>query len=107
MPTTATVAPGLREFASFLDTHPDVLALRRSPEVTIHLSYILINADAVEVVARQLGTTVKTATHKQDTHVATLAVFGGLEVSFVSVQETPRVLRRDPGATVDLAERDA
>ena len=107
MPTTATVAPGLRELADFLDTNPDVLALRRNAQVSVHLSYILIDADAVQAVARLLGTEVTTTITDGSTHSATPASFGGLEVSFFAISDAPRVLHRDPEATAILAERDA
>jgi len=107
MPTTATVAPGLRELASFLDTYPTVLEAREFPTQHLGLTVIIKDAAGVEDIAARLHSDV-TATELGGTkHTGTTAVFGGVVVAFVSVDDAPRVLRRDPEATLVLADRDA
>lgn len=107
MPTTATVAPGLRELASFLDTHPSVLESREFPRQTLAVTVIIKDAESVRQIAGHLHTTAVQNEHAGMKHTATTAAFGGVSVAFVSIAEAPRVLRRDPDATAVLAERDA
>lgn len=107
MPTTATVAPGLRELASFIDTHPSVLESREFPRQNLSVTFVIKDPESVREIAGHLHVEALESNFSGVTHTAAKAVFGGVSVAFVSIADIPRVLRRDPEATMALAERDA
>ncbi len=86
MPTHDTVAPGLRELASFFDTHPDVLETRRFSAVTLPIIFVVRSASDVAAIAQRLGTEVQSSTVRDDVHTGTLGAFGGVTVSFVAIE---------------------
>jgi hypothetical protein len=107
MYTGEDIASGLRRLADMFEGAPHLASRARRPSVPQRITVGVNFRSDVEAAASVLGGTVREDDNGDHVFVSTEGDLDGLTVSVYAVVDAVRPLRRDPGVTAALAERDA